>query len=142
MSSAPDSQPTPDEDLAVRWAATPILVVDDEPRIRDLFALMLERRGRTVITAASAAEALEIVRTRALILVISDQHMPFVTGLELLETVRREKPGLPFVLTSAVMDDEVSSRARLAGADAVVDKSELLTELSTGPESGDYLDAA
>ena len=142
MLSAPESQPKPDEDLAARWAAAPILVVDDEPRIRDLFVLLLTRRGRTVITAASAVEALEIVRTRPLILVISDQQMPFMTGLELLESVRREKPGLPFVLMSAVVTDEVRSRAVTAGTDAVVDKDDLVSELSAGPESSDYLDAA
>jgi len=49
---------------------------------------------------------------------------------------------MPFALMSAVVTDEVRSRAVIAGTDAVVDKDDLVSELAAGPENSDYLDAA
>ena len=65
-----------------------ILVVDDEPHIRDVLALFLRRMGFEVSTAADGSQALEQLRERPYFLVITDVNMPGLSGLELLSEVR------------------------------------------------------
>lgn len=72
-------------------AKPPILVVDDEPDI--LFSLKaLLRHDFTVYTAASGAEALDVLRTTPVHLIMTDQRMPAMTGAELLSRARCECP--------------------------------------------------
>jgi DNA-binding NtrC family response regulator len=69
----------------------PILVVDDEPEI--LFSLRgLLRTDFEVHTAESASEALELLKQREIHVVMTDQRMPQITGVELLGQVRGEWP--------------------------------------------------
>jgi len=72
-------------------ARHPILVVDDEPEI--LFSLRgLLRREFELHTAASGAEALEVLRRHPVHAILSDQRMPQMTGVELLRQARGECP--------------------------------------------------
>jgi DNA-binding NtrC family response regulator len=69
----------------------PILVVDDEPDI--LFSLKaLLRRDFEVYTAESGAQALEVLRQHPVHLIMTDQRMPEMTGVELLTRARGECP--------------------------------------------------
>jgi DNA-binding NtrC family response regulator len=69
----------------------PILVVDDEPEI--LFSLRaLLRREFEVATAESGAEAVEILQQQPIHVVMTDQRMPAMTGVELLRQVQGEWP--------------------------------------------------
>jgi CheY-like chemotaxis protein len=77
----------------------------------------------------TADEALAVARGREVALVISDYSMPgSKSGLELLEELRVEQPVVPFVLASVQFPDGVPDRARRAGAQLVVDKSDLLRD--------------
>lgn len=68
-----------------------ILIVDDEPDV--LFSLTgLLRRDFNVHTAKSGAEALEILRENCVHVVMTDQRMPSMTGVELMQRVRNEHP--------------------------------------------------
>ena len=70
----------------------PILVVDDEPEM--LYSLRnLLRREFEVHTAASGAEGMKILETHVIHLVMTDQRMPEMTGVELLSRVKSEHPG-------------------------------------------------
>ncbi len=69
----------------------PLLLVDDEPDI--LFSLQgLLRREFELHTAGSGREALEILAKRPIHVVMTDQRMPEMTGVELLSRVRKEYP--------------------------------------------------
>src|SRR5438132_4375097 len=69
----------------------PILLVDDEPEI--LFSLRgLLRKEFDLHTATSGAEALEILRRQPIQVVMTDQRMPEMTGVELLRQARGEYP--------------------------------------------------
>jgi DNA-binding NtrC family response regulator len=69
----------------------PILVVDDEPDI--LFSLQaLLRRDFEVHTAESGAQALEVLHRQAVHVIMSDQRMPAMTGVELLTRARSDCP--------------------------------------------------
>src|SRR5947207_5136549 len=70
----------------------PILVVDDEPEM--LFSVRnLLRREFDVHTAASGAEGIKILQEHVIHLVMTDQRMPEMTGVELLQRVKNELPG-------------------------------------------------
>jgi signal transduction histidine kinase/CheY-like chemotaxis protein len=79
-----------------------ILVVDDEHVVRDLVRATLVESGYTVLTAVDGQDALEVFaahgpEVRAVLL---DVTMPRLGGLEVLGELRRQRPGLPVVLTS------------------------------------------
>jgi DNA-binding NtrC family response regulator len=75
-----------------------ILIVDDEKNTRDGLQWSLEGKNNQVQTAASGAEALEIVRSNEVHLMLSDLKMPEMDGLELLKAVREESPSTEVVI--------------------------------------------
>src|ERR1041385_1146130 len=81
-------------------AAQTVLVVDDDPAflrdLRDLLKAFLPQVA--VVLASSAAEALQVLAARDVDLLISDQSMPGMEGIELLETARRTYPKVPRIL--------------------------------------------
>jgi putative two-component system response regulator len=66
-----------------------VLVVDDDEISREILVHTLEKDGFEVLTASDGIEALEILRTGACRLVISDWEMPRMTGIELCQAIRR-----------------------------------------------------
>jgi response regulator RpfG family c-di-GMP phosphodiesterase len=69
----------------------PVLIVDDEPEI--LFSLeLLLRRDFELYTAQSGAEALDILHQHPVDVIMTDQRMPRMTGVELLRRARGECP--------------------------------------------------
>jgi PAS domain S-box-containing protein len=93
-----------------------VLHVDDEPDVATLTAEYLERESdrMDVVTATGASEALDLL-DEGVDCVVSDQEMPEMTGIELLERVRDRFPDLPFVLFTGQGSEEVASRAISAG---------------------------
>jgi CheY-like chemotaxis protein len=78
-----------------------VLAVDDDNLVLTNTVAMLEDLGHTAIGAASGSAALEILRGGTSIdLVITDQVMPQITGLQLAQAVEAEWPGLPMVLAT------------------------------------------
>lgn len=79
-----------------------ILVVDDEKNIRILFRDELEDEGYEVDTAASGREALEKINACAPDLVVLDIRMEDMTGIEVLEELRKTHESLPVIMCTAV----------------------------------------
>lgn len=79
-----------------------ILVVDDEKNIRTLFRDELEEDGYEVETAGSGQEALDKVAERTPDLIVLDIRMEDMTGLEVLEQVRKDHETLPVIMCTAV----------------------------------------
>jgi DNA-binding response OmpR family regulator len=65
-----------------------VLVVDDEPGIRDFLRIKLGLHGYDVITATSGAEAIDITRTQEPDVVLCDVLMPDVSGMDVVDRVR------------------------------------------------------
>ncbi len=101
-----------------------ILCVDDEENSLILRKLVLEKSGYAVMTAGSATQAMEILGSQAVDLVLSDQLMPDETGTELARRIKASRPSLPVVLVSGV--NEVPADAN--SADLFISKLE-------GPEN-------
>ena len=95
-----------------------ILLVDDEPAV--LFALsealVDRRRGIQVVTATDGREAMAVLEAQPVHLVVTDLRMPDVDGFELLAHLRRNHPGLPVILMTALGTAEMTSRLGSAGA--------------------------
>jgi CheY-like chemotaxis protein len=94
-----------------------VLVVDDEPSV--LFALSEglgdKKRGLKVVTAAHGREAISLLESQRVDLVLTDVRMPEMDGFELLAYLRRGFANLPVILMTALGSDELSSRLAQAG---------------------------
>ena len=78
-----------------------ILIVDDEPMMRDGAARTLAARGHSVTCCRDAAAALRRLEAGPADLLLTDLRMPRMTGIELLHEARRLRPGMPVVLMTA-----------------------------------------
>lgn len=90
-----------------------ILVVDDEPPIRQLVTRVLERRGYRVVTCQNAAEAQAV--SEPIDLLVVDLVLPEVNGRQLTEALRQRQPKLPVVL----MTGYLSQRELIPGPPSV-----------------------
>jgi len=86
-----------------------ILVADDTECVRDLYLQVLRHAGYEVITAIDGNEGLIMLRDNPdVVLVITDEEMPEMTGDELLAAARLEGFKMPFILTGGrVTDDRI-----------------------------------
>jgi CheY-like chemotaxis protein len=95
-----------------------VLVVDDEPSV--LFALSEalgdRRRGVRVATAANGVEAVAVLESQPVDLVLTDLRMPDMDGFELLAFLRRNRAELPVILMTALGSDETAARLGTAGS--------------------------
>jgi DNA-binding response OmpR family regulator len=105
-----------------------VLVVDDEPTLRETLAEALEAEGLEVMTAADGREALERFRARTPDLVLLDLMLPGLSGIEVCRIMRRES-SVPIVMLTA-RDSEIDKVVGLeVGADDYVTKPFSLREL-------------
>ncbi len=104
-----------------------ILVVDDDDPIRRLIELELKDDGYQVLTASNAQDALKLVQTESIDLVILDIRMPGMDGLEALPRILGLKEGLKVILNTAYSQYQESFMSW--AADAYIIKSADLTEL-------------
>ena len=91
-----------------------ILCVDDEQNPLTLRKLVLQKAGYEVLTASSGKEALELVTSRKVDLVLSDHLMPGMHGTELAQQLKAENPQLPVILISGV--NELPTGSSIANA--------------------------
>jgi two-component system chemotaxis response regulator CheY len=76
--------------------AASILAVDDSPSMRQMVSFTLKGAGYDVVEAADGVEALNIAKTRAVNLVITDVNMPNMDGISLIKELR-SLPGYKFI---------------------------------------------
>jgi len=93
-----------------------ILIVDDDPQLRQSFEKLLTAEGHTVQTAASGEAALSQVRAGVPDLVIMDVRMPGMSGLETFQTMHEIEPKLPVIIMTAFGTTETAIEATKLGA--------------------------
>jgi putative nucleotidyltransferase with HDIG domain len=94
-----------------------ILAVDDEAAACKLLSLILGPPSFLCTTASNGEEALAALQREPFDAVISDLHMPGISGMELLNRVRRRFPHVAFLVTTGVDDVDVGVQAMRWGAD-------------------------
>lgn len=99
-----------------------ILVVDDEPSMRDLLRLHLANNGYEVLAAEDAIVAGHLVVKEKPDLLIVDVHMPYMDGYEFVDALKKdpETRDIPVVFLST--DDDVAAQASRLGAAAYLPK--------------------
>jgi len=98
-----------------------ILVVDDEPNIREVVGLYLRRDGHAVVAAADGEEALELYRRTRPDLVVLDLMLPKLSGLEVCRRIQAERR-VPLIMLTARGEEEDRIVGLGLGADDYVVK--------------------
>lgn len=93
-----------------------VLVIDDEPVVREAVSRVLRADGFEVATASDAASGLAHPGLRACRLVLCDLMLPDRSGMEVLGALRAMRPELPVVLITGYATPDHAVRAREAGA--------------------------
>lgn len=99
--------------------APSLLITDDDLGFRQTLCGVFEPQGFRVLLAGDGEEALRIVRSEEVHLVLLDMHMPKLTGLETLRLLKQMRMLLPCILMSANLDDVLIEEANLAQAFSV-----------------------
>jgi PAS domain S-box-containing protein len=99
-----------------------ILVADDEVGVRGFLRGVLERGGYEVIEATNGTEAIEQARAGLVDLVIMDLVMPQLKGLETIQALRQDVPGVGIIAMSGTFGGQFLNAAEALGADATLIK--------------------
>ena len=97
--------------------ASSVLVVDDEPVVRDVFSRLLAREeDLVVITSESAESALNLLRNQRFDLLITDKNLPGLGGIELVSEALKVRPGIESIVITGYASAESVLAAFAAGA--------------------------
>ncbi|HYX35421.1 MAG TPA: response regulator [Oligoflexus sp.] len=99
-----------------------ILIVEDDPELRDLLVESCLSLTRLVIEAANGEEALKLFHSHKIDAILSDNNMPFLSGMELLQKIREEGSDVPFVFLTGGMSAGDAEKAKARGAAKVLSK--------------------
>lgn len=123
-----------------------ILIVDDEPRLRQLGKLLLEAQGYEVLCAEDGFEGLAALKQSLPDIIISDLRMPNMNGFEFLSVVRRRFPSIPVIVISgefsglsvpaSVLADAFFPKGGFKPEELFGKIIDLLQELPTRPRTG------
>jgi len=106
-----------------------LLVVDDMEAMRLALKECLCLQGYDVVSASSGEEALELLRSQHFDLLLTDQAMPGLSGIELAELTARIRPDVPIVLLTGHTDVELAKASLRRGASDFVTKPVSIREL-------------
>jgi DNA-binding response OmpR family regulator len=109
-----------------------VLVIDDDPDMVESLAMMLGDHGFPVLTANDGVRGLEMFREYKPAVVLSDILMPEQDGIEVIMTMRRERPGVKIIAISGsgrIGTTDFLTMARKLGADATFEKGHKAGEL-------------
>ncbi|HUI67019.1 MAG TPA: PAS domain-containing protein [Nitrospirota bacterium] len=119
------------DNVGLRRGSETILVVDDEPMVKQLAKDVLTRYGYTVLTAGGGEEAIDVFRQRSAEIdaVILDMVMPAMEGREVFRRLQELKPGVKVIVSSGYSQDQDADELILQGARSFVQKPFRIAEL-------------
>ncbi|MFH1231146.1 MAG: response regulator [Planctomycetota bacterium] len=106
-----------------------ILIVDDEPQIREMLHQLLTKKGYRVNTAPGGQTALEFLKQERPDLIILDQNMPKMSGLDTLKKIRELDKEIGIVMLTGYVTDDLKKSAAQMGVDDFLTKGK---DTSTG----------
>lgn len=119
-----------------------VLIIDDEPDIRELLSLTLEQMGLEIITTAKFSKAQKLLLTEEFDLCLTDMKLPDGNGLDLVNEMQSQKPHLPIAVITAYGNMEIAVEALKKGAFDFISKPLELMRLRNVVESALKLDKA
>lgn len=108
-----------------------ILVVEDDPNLREAIVDSLMLKGHQVQDVCNGIEAIKVITQSSLDIILSDINMPEMDGLQLLAHVKKNQPWLPMILMTAYGDVGQAVKAMQLGADDYLMKPFEVQELLT-----------
>ena len=117
--------------VAHRGHGESVLYIDDDDVMMVMVERLLERLGYAVTCMDDPAHAIEAVRAapHRFDIVVTDLNMPALSGLDVARALHRLRPGLPVIISSGNLPDQLQGEARQAGVRALVHKQYTLEEL-------------
>lgn len=107
-----------------------ILIVDDDPQVRDLLTQLIARKFKAQVSSVSDGnQALELLRTGGFDLVLLDIKMPGLSGIDVIRLAGKSFPATKFIVVSAYDSQEVADEAIKAGAQDYILKSHSRQEI-------------
>ncbi len=124
---------SPETDVPALQSTTPIrvLVVDDEPALRDLVQLSLTRVGCEVTTATDGGEGLQVLLSKRFDVVVSDLMMEPMGGITFLTEALRIWPWMGAIILSGYVQDETRNLAKQIGVVTILEKPISFRDLVT-----------
>lgn len=101
---------------------TTILVIDDEPGIRELLNTLLRQHGYDVVVAENGQDGLELFRRESPDVLVLDLNMPGMDGLTVLQLVRSMSPLQPVVILTGAGTAEMEQQVRALGVTEYLEK--------------------
>jgi DNA-binding response OmpR family regulator len=99
-----------------------VLVVDDDPSVREFLCFLLEQQGYEVTQAGTGREAIALVKASPIDLLVTDLVMPEIEGLETIQTLRKLQPELLIIAISGYQDGRFLTIASKLGSSATLAK--------------------
>jgi DNA-binding response OmpR family regulator len=115
----------------IRNNARRVLVVDDEPSVREMLSDFLEMNNFICMQADNGASAMDVTKREKFDLIIMDVRMPGVSGIEALREIKRQSPSQAVVMVTAVSEVETAVEAMRLGANDYVMKPFVLRDMLT-----------
>lgn len=88
-----------------------LLISDDDRDFRDALQSVFDRSGFETLLASDGAEAVEIVKSETVHVVLIDLQMPRMNGLEAIRKIKELQDSLPCILLSAALDETIRDEA-------------------------------
>ena len=107
-----------------------LLVIDDEPLVRDVIAEALRLEGHDVVVAGSGEEGLRVIAQNPPDAVFLDIVMPGMDGIQVLRAIRASHPRLAVIILSGWMSEGQLEEARRLGVTEVISKPVPLQNLT------------
>lgn len=107
-----------------------LLITDDDRGFRETLRSVFEPRGFHTLLAGDGEEALQIIHTQPVHVIVLDMHMPRLSGLETIRRVKQLGQQLPCILMSAQMDDALAEEARQLDAFSTLHKPVSCAEIT------------
>ena len=106
-----------------------LLITDDDQALRTAIAEVFRKLGLDIATAGDGDEAISVIESGHIHLIVLDMHMPRVSGLEVMRHVRSHDGKLPFILMSAALDESIEREAEQMHAYRILSKPLRVTML-------------
>ena len=106
-----------------------LLIVDDEPDVREFAKSFFSKRNINVLTASGGHQALEIIAQESPDLVLLDVRMEEISGIELLRELRTRNILIKVIMVTGVDDEETVIEANQLGVVGYIHKPLILDEL-------------